>query len=74
MKLTRHDLPKFKSPSSFVLVNTQERDGKCGHYGELDKNSYCMDDDCRRDRLVKALIDGKARMLSDGYTLVWDVE
>ena len=45
--------------------------GKCGHYDvELDKNGYCRDEECRRDRVIRALHDGEA-MMSPSGTLIW---
>lgn len=53
-----------------------ERDdgvGKCGHYDvELDKNGYCRDEDCRRDRLIEALHSGEAMRLPNG-TILWTI-
>jgi hypothetical protein len=72
MILEKTDLPKFKSPSAFVTFNSGEAEGKCGHWGEVDRFGYCLDEDCRHKRLVKALIAGEARKLPDG-TLVWNV-
>ena len=45
--------------------------GRCGHYDtELDSGGFCRDQDCRHDRLVQALKDGRARKVEDG-TIVW---
>jgi hypothetical protein len=45
--------------------------GRCGHYDtELDSGGFCRDQDCRRDRLIQALKDGRARKLEDG-TIIW---
>jgi len=74
MKLDAKDLPKaFRSAPTFALVNSGEREGKCGHWGEVDRFWYCTDDECRHRRLVSALYDGSAKMLPDG-TLVWAVK
>jgi hypothetical protein len=43
----------------------------CGNYDtELDKNGYCRDIDCRRDRLINALESGEAMCLKNG-TILW---
>jgi hypothetical protein len=73
MRLESQDLPKFKSPSAFITFNSGEREGKCGHWGEVDRFGYCLDEDCRHNRLVAALHRGDAKMLPNG-TLVWNVE
>ena len=70
MKLTYHDLPKFKSPSAFVTFNSGEKDCLCGHWGESDSFGYCMDEQCRHNRAIAAVRAGNAQMLSDG-TFVW---
>jgi hypothetical protein len=45
--------------------------GLCGHYDvELDALGYCRDEECRRDRFLKALYDGEAMKMSDG-TIIW---
>lgn len=45
--------------------------GLCGHYDvELDRFNNCRDEDCRRDRLIKALHTGEAMKLPNG-TLLW---
>lgn len=45
--------------------------GKCGHWdSELDRFGYCRDEDCKRDRFIKALHDGEAMKLPNG-TLLW---
>lgn len=45
--------------------------GKCGHYDvELTKDGYCRDEECRRNRLIRALHDGEAMRLEDG-TILW---
>jgi len=45
--------------------------GKCGHYDvELTADGYCRDEDCRRDRLIKALHSGEAMRLPNG-TILW---
>jgi hypothetical protein len=45
--------------------------GLCGHWdNELDHAGYCRDDDCKRDRLIQALKDGKAHKLPNGL-IVW---
>jgi len=45
--------------------------GHCGHYDvELDKFGNCRDEDCRRDRLRKALQTGEAIRTPDG-TIIW---
>lgn len=69
LKLTRHDLPQFKSPQTFNQGNGG-REGKCGHWGELDTFGYCTDDDCRHRRAIAAVRAGNAQMLPDG-TFVW---
>jgi hypothetical protein len=73
MIIGKKDLPRFKSPSSFNIYNSGEAEGKCGHWGELDRFGYCLNDDCRHDRLVRSLVNGTARKLPNG-TLVWAVE
>jgi hypothetical protein len=76
MRLTTSDLPRFKSPQTFNVMNQVDKEGqckKCGEFGEIDKGNFCLDDSCRRDRLVTALYCGKARKLKDG-TIVWAVE
>lgn len=45
--------------------------GKCGHYDvELDAMGNCRDEDCRRERLIKALRSGEAMRASNG-TVIW---
>ena len=45
--------------------------GKCGHWdSQLDDMGYCRDEDCRRERLIKALHNGEAMMTSTGV-LLW---
>jgi hypothetical protein len=45
--------------------------GLCGHYDtELDDFGYCRDEDCKRDRLIKALYDGEAMKTKDG-DIIW---
>lgn len=45
--------------------------GLCGHYDvELDKFNYCRDEDCKRERLIKALHTGEAMKTPDG-TILW---
>lgn len=45
--------------------------GLCGHYDtELDAGGFCRDDDCRHERLVKALKEGRAMKVGD--TIVWN--
>lgn len=70
--------PRFKSPSAFVVggavtVNSIERECKCGHFDEPTLGGFCRSDDCRHDRFVKALLEGKAVKLKNG-TIVWNVE
>ncbi|KKL04516.1 hypothetical protein LCGC14_2615260 [marine sediment metagenome] len=44
---------------------------KCKQYDvELDMNGYCRDENCRRERLVKALQEGEAMKTSEGV-IVW---
>jgi hypothetical protein len=74
MRLEVKDLPRaFRAAPTFLLMNSGERDGKCGHWGEVDRFGYCTDEDCRRDRLIKALHAGSAKKLPNGV-LVWDVK
>ena len=73
MVITAKDLPRFKSPSAFVTYNNGEREGKCGHWGEVDRFGFCLDNDCRAERLIRDLHAGTAKMLPNG-TLVWNVE
>ena len=74
MRLEVRDLPRaFRSSKAFVLVNSGEREGKCGHVDTLDRFGYCVQDDCRAERLVKDLKAGRAKKLPNG-TLVWAVE
>ena len=74
MRMEAKDLPRsFRASRAFVLTNTGEREGRCGHYGDLDRFGYCLDEDCRHKRLVHALMIGKARKLPNGV-LLWDVE
>ena len=74
MRLEEKDLPRaFRASRAFVIINSGEREGKCGHWGELDRFGYCSDEECRHNRLVAALHAGKAKRLPDG-TLVWAVE
>ncbi len=74
MRLEEKDLPRaFRASRAFVIINSGEREGKCGHWGELDRFGYCLDDGCRAERLIKDLQAGRARKLADG-TLVWNVE
>lgn len=48
--------------------------GRCGHYDvELDANGYCRDEDCRKERLKKALEAGEAIRLPDG-NIIWAVD
>lgn len=45
--------------------------GKCGHYDvELTADGYCRDENCRRERFIKALHDGEAMKLPNG-TIIW---
>lgn len=45
--------------------------GKCGHWdAEYDTYGYCRDEACKKDRLSKALANGKAFRLTDG-TVFW---
>jgi hypothetical protein len=45
--------------------------GKCGHYDvELGSDGCCRDDECRRERLIKALEAGEAMMTPEG-TILW---
>ena len=73
MIIGKNEGPQFKSPQSFLIFNSGEREGKCGHWGEVDRFGYCLDEDCRHKRLVRALINGTAKKLPNGL-LVWDVE
>lgn len=51
----------------------QDGVGECGHWdSQLDRHGYCRDIDCRRKRLVAALISGDAFKMACG-TLVWNV-
>lgn len=48
--------------------------GRCGHWdAEYDQHGYCRDQECRRDRLIKALETGDAFRTPDG-TLMWYVK
>lgn len=74
MEMTKKDGPRFKSPASFnIAQSTLLGDAKCGHWGELDKFGFCLDEDCRHNRKVRALINGTAKMLPTGQ-FVWKVE
>ncbi|KKL71467.1 hypothetical protein LCGC14_2094650 [marine sediment metagenome] len=45
--------------------------GACGHYDvELDAFGNCRDEECRRDRLTKALHSGEAVRAPNG-TIIW---
>jgi len=45
--------------------------GKCGHWdSELDAHGYCRDEDCRRERLIKALHNGEAMKAPTGV-IIW---
>jgi len=50
------------------------RDGMCpacGHYDtEMDRFGYCRDEDCKRERFIKALHTGEAMKLPNG-TIIW---
>lgn len=72
MLIEKRDLPQFKSPRSFLIFNSGEREGKCGHWGEVDRFGYCLDEVCRSKRLERDLIAGRAKKLRDG-TLIWNV-
>ena len=68
----------FRSSPAFILNNAVDEEAiekvcKCGHYDTPTAMGYCQDEDCRRERLIKALHEGKAQKLKDG-TIVWDVE
>lgn len=78
MRLKESDGPRaFRSSPAFVLAGAVESEAvehecKCGHYDTPDRFGFCRDEDCRKDRLVKALLEGKAQRLKDG-TIIWDV-
>ncbi|MFA5024118.1 MAG: hypothetical protein WC523_04140 [Patescibacteria group bacterium] len=43
----------------------------CGHWDyEDDKFGYCNDEECRRERFIKALYDGEAMMMPNG-DIIW---
>lgn len=74
MIVGKKDGPQFKSPSSFNIAQSPHlAEAKCGHWGEVDKFGYCLDEDCRHVRKVRALINGTAQMLPNGQ-FVWRVE
>lgn len=75
MIIGKKGLPQFKSPASFTLFQSDvEGDCKaCNGFAELDKFGYCLDEDCRHTRKVRALINGTAQMLPNGQ-FVWRVE
>ena len=66
----------FKSKSTGPWGDGDVKDsadgvGLCGHYDvELDSHGYCRDENCKHERLVKALYNGEAMMTKNG-TLVW---
>jgi len=78
MHLTEKDLPRaFRSSKAFIVggavtVGSLEQDCRCGHFDTPDKFGYCRTDDCRRDRLILALLAGHAKKLPDG-SLIWDI-
>ena len=44
---------------------------KCGHWDwETDNFGFCRDEECRRERFIKALHTGEAMMLPNGF-IVW---
>jgi hypothetical protein len=48
--------------------------GRCGHWdSELDRYGFCRDSQCRHDRVIKAVQNGKARMTTE-FGLVWIVD
>jgi hypothetical protein len=64
---------KSAGPWDEGAIDSKYKDGvgKCGHYDvELDRFGYCRDEECRRERLVKALHSGEAMRLPNG-TLLW---
>jgi hypothetical protein len=76
-KMTSRMLIKTKSAGPWDEITEKERGkyhdgvGLCGHYDvELDALGYCRDEECRRDRLHKALLTGEAMMTKEGI-IVW---
>lgn len=70
-------LIKSKSAGPWDEISEKERGkyhdgvGLCGHYDvELDENGYCRDEDCKFQRLLKALQSGEAMKTEDGL-LIW---
>jgi len=44
---------------------------RCGHYDfEESFGGYCRDEECRRERFIKALYDGEAMMMPNG-DIIW---
>ena len=66
-KVSRRLGIKGKSAGPWGEGKPEAKDGvcpACKQYDvELDKNGYCRDNDCKHDRLVKALIAGEAMKL-----------
>ena len=65
----------FKSSSTGPWAEKVYHDdgGICANCGQYDiylEGEFCRDDDCKRDRLIKALHTGEAMMMKDG-TLLW---
>lgn len=65
----------FKAKSAGPWEGRPEaKDGNCKSCGEydvqLDNSGHCRDDNCRRDRLIKALYDGEAMKTKEG-TIIW---
>lgn len=63
----------FRPHSVWSMANSQTDESKCrecGQYTEVDCFGFCLDDDCRRIRFIRALHNGEATRLTDG-TILW---
>ena len=64
---------KSAGPWGEGSTDSKYKDGvcKCGHYDvEMDSFGNCRDEDCRRERLTKALHSGEAVRAPNG-TIIW---
>ena len=73
-KETRRLGVKAKSAGPWGEGKPEANDGVCisckTYDVELTEGGYCRDDDCKRDRLIKALYAGEAMKLPNG-TILW---
>jgi hypothetical protein len=76
-KMTSKMLVKSTSAGPWYNLSDEQKGkfrdgvGLCNHYDtELDSLGFCRDEECRRNRVMKALHSGEAMMTPDGV-LVW---